>query len=165
MEKSKLLNQKVVDTLNYRIQQEEFSSRLYEQMSLWLNDKGYLNTSELYKIYSQEELKHAGWAKSYLLDYGITPCLMKLESPEMELSSLKDVFEATLEHELEVTKQCEDLATMALKESNHVLYALASKYCAEQQEEIGKAITNLDILALSADMLIIDNYIGEKLLD
>ena len=82
----------------------------------------------------------------------------------MEISGLKDVFEVTLEHELEVTKQCEDLATLALKEGNHVLYALASKYCAEQQEEIGKAITNLDILKLSTDMLIIDHYVGDKLL-
>ena len=164
MDKSNLLNRSVVDALNYRIQQEEFSSRLYEQLSLWLNNEGFLNCSELYKKYSEEELKHAQWSKSYLLDYGITPCLAKLESPEMEISSLKDVFEATLEHELDITRQCEDLATLALKESNHVLYQLASKYCKEQQEEIGKSITNLDILKLSSDMLIIDHYIGDKLL-
>ena len=164
MDKSKLVKKEVVDLMNYRIQQEEFSSRLYEQISLWLNDKGYLNTSELYKKYSDEELKHAGWAKSYLLDYGITPCLMKLESPEMEISSLKDVFEATLEHELEVTRQCEELASKSLKDGNHVLYSLALKFCGEQQEEIGKALGNLDILELSSDMLLIDNYIGEKLL-
>jgi len=89
---------------------------------------------------------------------------MKLESPEMEISGLQDVFDVTLEHELGITKQCEDLATLALKESNHVLYQLASKYCKEQQEEIGKSITNLDILKLSSDMLIIDHYIGDKLL-
>lgn len=164
MDKSKLLNRSVVDALNYRIQQEEFSSRLYEQMSLWLNNEGFLNCSELYKKYSDEELKHAQWSKSYLLDYGVTPCLMKLESPEMEISSLKDVFEATLEHELEVTKQCEDLATLALKENNHVLYQLASKYCAEQQEEIGKSLELESLLKLSSDMLIIDHYVGDKLL-
>ena len=33
-----------------------------------------------------------------------------------------------------------------------------------QQEEIGKAITNLDILKLSSDMLVIDHYIGDKLI-
>ena len=49
MDKSNLLSKKIVDTLNYRIQQEDFSSRIYEQLALWLNDKGYLNTSSLYK--------------------------------------------------------------------------------------------------------------------
>lgn len=164
MDKSNLLSKKIVDTLNYRIQQEDFSSRLYEQLSLWLNDNGYLNTSKLYKKYASEESNHADWAKSFLLDYGITPTLMKLESPEMEINSLQDVFEVTLEHELDITRQCEELATTALKEGNHVLYHLASKYCGEQQEEIGKAITNLDILKLSSDMLIVDHYIGDKLL-
>jgi ferritin len=162
--KSKLLNDKVIETLNYRIQQEEHSSRIYEQLSLWLNNKGYLNFAELFKKYADEELVHAGFSKSYLLDYGITPCLQPLPSPEMEIESLLDVLEAAYDHELLVTKQCEDLASLALKEGNHVLYQLALKYCAEQQEEIGKSITNLDIYKLSTDMLIIDHYVGEKLL-
>lgn len=162
--KSKLLNDKVIETLNYRIQQEEHSSRIYEQLSLWLNNKGYLNFGELFKKYAEEEMVHAGFSKSYLLDYGITPCLQALPSPEMEIESLLDVLEAAYDHELLVTKQCEDLASMALKEGNHVLYQLALKYCAEQQEEIGKSITNLDIYKLSTDMLIIDHYVGEKLL-
>lgn len=162
MEKTNILSKKVIDTLNYRIQQEEFSSRIYEQMALWLNDNGYLNTAKVYKVYASEEANHSDWAKSFLLDYGVTPTLLPLQSPDMGVGSLLDVFEATLEHELEITKQCEELATTALKENNHVLYSLALKYCGEQQEEIGKAITNLDILKLSNDMLVVDNYIGEK---
>jgi len=164
MEKSSLLNRSVIDALNYRIQQEEHSSRIYEQLSLWLSNKGYLNFSKLFKNYSDEEMVHAGFAKSYLLDYGITPCLTSLPSPEMEIGGLIDVLEAAYDHELLVTKQCEDLATSALKEANHVLYQLALKYCTEQQEEIGKSITNLDIYKLSTDMLVIDAYVGENLL-
>ena len=162
--KGTLLNSKVVETLNYRIQQEEDSARLYEQMSLWFNNYGYLNLSELYKKYAEEEMKHAGWSKSYLLDYGYTPELRQLKLQDNTFESCQQIFEMTLEHELDVTRQCEELATMALKENNHVLYALASKYCGEQQEEIGKAVTNLDIAKLTSDMLILDNYIGEKIL-
>jgi len=164
-QRKQLLNDKVVETLNYRIQQEEHSSRIYEQLSLWLNNKGYLNFAKLFKNYSNEELVHAGFSKSYLLDYGLTPCLQSLPSPEMEVDDLLDVLEAAYDHELIVTKQCEDLATLALKEGNHVLYQLALRYCSEQQEEIGKSITNLDIYKLSTDMLVIDNYIGKNLLD
>lgn len=160
----KLLNDKVVEALNYRVQQEEHSSRIYEQLSLWLNNHGFLNFAEIFKKYSEEEMKHAGWSKSYLLDYGVTPCLRPLPSPEMEIETLLDVLEAAYDHELLVTQQCEELASVALKEGNHVLYALASKFCAEQQEEIGKTITNLDIYKLSTDMLLIDHYAGEKLL-
>lgn len=162
--KKKLLNDKVIETLNYRIQQEEHSSRIYEQLALWLDNKGYLNFAKLFHKYADEEMIHAGFSKSYLLDYGITPCLQSIPSPEMEIESLLDVLEAAYDHELLVTQQCEDLASMALKEGNHVLYQLAAKYCSEQQEEIGKSITNLDIYKLSTDMLVIDNYVGENLL-
>jgi ferritin len=162
--KSKLLNNKTVDALNYRIQQEEHSSRIYEQASLWLDNKGLLNCSKLFKNYADEEMVHATFAKQFLLDYGITPCLDPLPSPEIEYETLLDVFEAAHEHELLVTKQCNDLATLALKENNHVLYQLALRYCTEQQEEIGKTITLLDILKMSTDMLVVDHYIGDKLL-
>lgn len=153
-----MLDTKLITLLEYRIQQEELSSRIYEQMSLWLNDKGFLNLSKVYKNYASEELKHADWAKDFLLNYGLTPNLKSLPAPELELESLQDVFQQTLDHELEVTKQCEEMASVALKVNNHGLYALASKYCAEQVEEVGKAITNLDVLALSSDMLVVDNY-------
>lgn len=153
-----MLDKKLIEALEYRIQQEELSSRIYEQMSLWLNDNGFLNISKVYATYSQEELKHASWAKDFLLNYGLTPNLKALLAPELELNSLEDVFQQTLEHEQNITKQCEEMASLALKEANHGLYALASKYCAEQVEEIGKAITNLDILKLSKDMLVVDSY-------
>ena len=65
MKKTVLLDKKVIDILEYRIKKEEESSRLYEQMSLWLNDNGYLNTSKLYKIYANEENNHSDWAKSF----------------------------------------------------------------------------------------------------
>jgi ferritin len=159
-----ILKQSTIDILNYRINQEELSSRIYEQMSLWLNNAGFLNFSKLYKIYSEEELKHSTWSKNFLLDYGITPTLKPLPAPMMEYSSLKEILDATLEHEIDITNQCEELAATALKEGNHVLYTLATKYCSEQHEEIGKAITNLDIFKLSSDQLVIDSYVGENLL-
>lgn len=163
--KRRILKQSVIDTLNYRIQKEEESARLYEQISLWFNDNGYRNLAKLYEKYACEEKSHAGWAKSYLLDFGETPRLFQLEKPALEYSSCKEIFEVTLDHELEILRQCEELAIMAQKESNHNLYSLALKYCNEQSEEIGKAIDLLDIEALTSDKLVLDSYVGENLLD
>ena len=39
--KNPLLSEECVNTLQYRIQQEEQSSRIYLAMSLWLNNEGY----------------------------------------------------------------------------------------------------------------------------
>lgn len=160
----KLLPQECIDIMNYRIQQEEFSARLYEQMKLWLDNKGYKNLAQLYDTYVSDEMTHAGWAKSYLLDYGITPELKPLASPYVDYKDCKEIFEETLKHEQVVTAQVTELAAKSLKSGNFVLHALALKYCAEQQEEIGKSINLLDIHALTGDGLVLDSYVKENIL-
>jgi ferritin len=159
-----MIGAKTIEILEYRIQQEEYSSRLYEQIALILDNKGYLNTAKLFEKYSTEELNHAGWAKSFLLDYGVAPTLKPLPSTEVEITCCKDAFQAAMDHELLVTKQCEELADFAMSSKAHVLYTLALKYCAEQQEEIGKIQTLLDVCNLSDNCLLTDQYIGLNLL-
>jgi ferritin len=162
-----MLTSKIIEDLNYRIQQEEFSSRLYKQMSLWLNDEGFINLSKIYEKYSQEEMSHAGWAEDFLLSHGIKPSLKIIEAPNdvYEINSLKDILDLTLSHEKDITNQCNDLASLALKENSHTLYSLAAQYCHEQVEELEKAITFLDIYSKTKDELFYDHYIGELYLD
>lgn len=159
------MDKKTIDILNYRIQQEQLSSRIYEQMSLWLDNKGYKNFSTLYSKYSQEELEHADWAKHYLLSYGISPKLEKLEAPDCSYTCLCDILEMTLDHEKEITRQCTLLYEYATKNCIGTLVALSLKYLTEQIEEQDKAQTLVDQSKLTTDMLLFDNYIGENYLD
>lgn len=161
------LSKEEIDLLNYRIEQEEYSSRIYEQMSLWFEDQGLKNLAKVYKQYSVEELSHAQWAKDFLLSFNLEPKLCKLACPydEFEFDSIQSILQITLEHEQEVTRQCNELATFALKNNNHVLYSLASKYCSEQIEELEKAYDFISIYKLTNDMLVFDNYIQENYLD
>lgn len=160
----KLLPQECIDIMNYRIQQEEFSSRLYEQMKLWFDNKGYTNLAKLYDSYVSDEMQHAGWAKSYLLDYGITPELKPLASPYVDYKDCKEILNETLKHEQIITSQVSELASKSFKMNNFVLYSLALKYCAEQQEEIGKVVNLLDISELTSDGLVLDSYVKENIL-
>ena len=162
MEKN-ILSKEIVTELNYRIQQEEFSSRLYKQMALWFKNEGYAHLAALYTKYASEEMNHAGWAEDFLLNHGVTPELKPLQSPYAEYGSCMEILEETLKHELEVTKQCEAMANKALKMGSHTLYSLATKYCAEQVEEIGKAIDIIDHAKLTDDLLVLDHYIERYL--
>jgi ferritin len=159
-----LLDQKIIDTLNYRINQEELSSRIYEQMYLWLDAKGFVNFAKLYQKYASEEKSHSDWAKDYLLDFNIAPTLQTLKAPDNEFSGLKQILDITLSHEQEILRQCEELCTLALEEGSHILYTLAFKYVGEQREEIKKSLQLLDSFALTTDLLILDNYVREHFL-
>ncbi len=159
-----ILSVTAINALELRIQYEELSARLYEDMSLWFEDLGYVNLAKLYKAYSSEEWEHSGWAKSFLLSYGEKPRLKNLVSPDTDYKDCLNILELTLEHELTILKQCEVLAKEALGRGEIALYTLALKYVEEQIDEVDKAIALLDIFKLTKDLLIFDNYIGENYL-
>lgn len=144
--KNPFASKECVDILNFRIEQEEYSSRLYHIMSLWLNNAGYTGAAKAWQDDSDGEMVHAGWAKSFLLDMGITPKIPALKEPPQVFVGLPDIIKQSYAHEILVTQQCNDLAKHAMSYGNHLLYQLAVKYLQEQQEELGKVITYMDKL-------------------
>lgn len=153
-------SKEVIDLLNYRIEQEESSSRIYHHMSLWLNDKGYTNAAKKWEQDSQDEMTHAGWAKDYLLSMGEVPATPMLKAQEDSYNTLADIIRKSYDHEINISKQCNQLAVYALKNGNMLLYSLAHKYVTEQVEELDKLQTLLDKLETFGE-----DKIALKLLD
>jgi ferritin len=158
------MKKEAIELLQFRIQQEQLSSRIYEQMSLWLDNQGYTGSASLWVKYSQEELKHAEFAKEYLLSFGITPELRKLDAPVASFKDLCEVIHATFDHEVLITQQCNELATKASAMGDHLLYTLGLKYCAEQIEESEKTQNLIDQLKTFGEdkiaLRLLDNYLG-----
>lgn len=144
--KNPLLSNECITTLQYRIQQEEQSSRIYQSMSLWLNNEGYSGAASLWMKYSQEELAHANWSREYLLAMGIVPEVPLLTAQPTSYKGLPQIIEASYDHEITITKQCKELADRAFKCGDHMLYTLGLQYLKEQIEEHDKMQTWLDKL-------------------
>src|SRR5260221_2271468 len=75
-----LISPESITLLNFRIREEEISSRIYLAMSLWLENNAFLGAAKLWRKYSNEETTHAEWARKYLLSLGITPEVPALDS-------------------------------------------------------------------------------------
>jgi len=147
-DKSPLISKEVINLLNYRIEQEEYSSRIYLAMSLWLDNVGYKNAAKVWHKYSTEEQSHADWAKEYLLSFGVQPMTPALEQPQESFSGFPEIIRATYQHEIDVTNQIKELADKAVDIKDHVLYQLTMKYLSEQVEEAAKTQDHLDQLNL-----------------
>lgn len=141
-----LITDECIKYLNYRIEQEDQSSRIYLAMSMWLDDKGFVNASKLWRKYSDEERGHADMAREYLLDLGVMPSTPALKETTKKYSGLPEIIRETYDHEMDITNQCKDLASHAMKMGDHMLYQLAGTYLKEQVEELGKAQNWLDQL-------------------
>lgn len=146
-EKTQIISKECIKLLNFRVEQEEQSSRLYHSMSIWLNDNGYMGASKAWQADADGEMVHAGWAKEFLLDLGIKPLIPALKEPPQIFAGLPDIIKKSYDHEVLVTKQCSDLAKHALKDGEPLLLQLAMRYMTEQQEELGKIQTILDKLS------------------
>jgi len=141
-----LLSEECLQLLNYRIQQEDYSSRMYLSMSLWLNNKGYVHSAALWKTYSEEERTHADWSRTYLLSMGVQPDTPELEAPGNDYAGLPDIIRKSFAHEIEITEQIKDLATTAMMSGDHMLYTLTAHYLKEQVEEHDKTQNLVDQL-------------------
>lgn len=154
--KSEFLSNTIVDLLNYRIEQEEFSSRLYLSMSLWLTNEGYLGAGKLFKKFSDEEIGHAQKAKEMLLANGLQPITPALAKPEQDFKSMPKVIEVSFEHEKEITRQCYELTKAAFKEDNFMVAELGLWYAKEQAEELDKfqnLVDRLEAFGTDPDLL------------
>lgn len=136
----------VIKLLNFRIEQEEYSSRLYHSMSMWLNDNGYEGAAKKWQEDADGEAQHAMWAKEYLLSLGVQPKIPALKEPPQKFSGLPEIIRESFKHEIDVTNQCNDLSNSALKTGDNLLYQLASKYMEEQIEEFDKLQNLMDKL-------------------
>lgn len=131
-----MLDKELLELFNYRINQEEASARLYLKMSIHLNDVGYFNAAKLWKKFSEEEREHADIARKYLLALDIEPETRDIIVPSKEFNGLDGVINATLEHEYEVTQQCEDLAKACLKQLCFKSFSIAQEYIKIQIHEL-----------------------------
>lgn len=163
--KSEFLSEGMVELLNYRVEQEEYSSRLYLAMTTWLDDKGLVGAAKQFKQYSDEETEHADKAKNMLLANGIRPITAALNKPKQDFISLPDVIISALHHEKEITKQCYALTKAAFKEENYMVAELGLWFSKEQAEELNKVQYLMDKLEAFGDDFVmlreLDKEMGE----
>ncbi len=156
------INQEVIDILQYRIQQEQYASKVYEQMSLFLQNESYLNMAKVWSKFSKEELEHAELAKNYLLSFNVMPELMSVEEPMNDFKDAKDVIQKTFDLEVMTTNQVKELSNKAMELKDWSLFNLAQEYTEIQIHEMNEVYDLVDIAKLTNDNLILDKYIGEN---
>ena len=159
-----LISDKCIELLNFRINEEEKSYRIYENMSMWLTNNGYPNAGKLWKKYANEELIHVSWAKDYLIGLGIQPELRSM--PTLKNSySFTGIIELSLQHEVLITEQCSAMAKESMQDGDFMLHELSLKYLKEQHEEVARQqdwVDQLEAFGSSKEALrLLDNAMGE----
>lgn len=147
-----LISDAIIKLLQSRIVSEEYTSRCYLAMSIWLKHNGYCLAAALWYKNSMEELEHAKWAKDYLCNVNVMPITAALEQPDTEFDDLADIIAQSYAVEVKELKKINELADKALEEKDHAVYKLALHYSANQIKEIAKAQYWMTRLELNKDL-------------
>jgi len=146
-----MLSKKIVDRINLQINREMYSAYLYMAMSAKMAEQGYNGVANWLMVQYHEEMFHAMKLYGYLIDQGAAPALAQIDKPEIKAKTVKEFFEATLEHEKFVTASIRELLELALAERDYATENLVRWYVDEQVEEEKNATDILQSLELLGD--------------
>jgi len=161
-----MLSAKMVKSINHQANRELYSAYFYLGMASYAKDAGLNGVANWFTVQVQEECSHAQKMYDYVNQQGSRVLLEGIEEPPQKFSSVKDLFEKTLEHEKKVTAMINDLVTIALEEKDRSTEIFLQWFVTEQVEEESNANEILQRLALVGNdgngLLLIDTELAQR---
>lgn len=129
------LTEEIENILNAQIKVEAHSSSLYLAMSAWCDDQGLDNASKFFAKQSNEEREHMLKIFNYISSRGGKPISPEVTNIPQDFESFRGVFEQTLEQEMFVTEQFNNIAAKCQQVKDYVTFNFLSWFLEEQVEE------------------------------
>lgn len=130
-----MLTPDVVKLLNEQIMKEMYAANLYLSMSSWCYEHSFDGAGKFLFDHAGEESDHAKRLIIYLNETDSRVQLSSVPAPKAEFSNLLEVFEATYEHEREITRSINGLVDFMLKSKDYATLNFLQWYVSEQHEE------------------------------
>ena len=143
-----MLSKKLESILNEQVQKEGYAANLYLAMASWAETNGLEGVSNWFYAQHMEETDHMLRFIKYINERGGHAIVPTIEQPPKDFESVKQVFEASLEHEQMVTKAINDIVGLALEEKDFTTHNWIQWFVDEQLEEESSVQSILDKLNL-----------------
>jgi len=150
------LSEGITKILNEQIKHELQSSQIYRGMSCWLDDAGWVDAAKFYFKAAQEELTHMDKIYNYLFDRNVIAIVPTTDEVKQKFETIREVVEDSLKHEIEVSKQWEEISKSAKDENESTTFEFAQWFLKEQVEEENKFRDILDKMNLDMPKYEID---------
>jgi ferritin len=139
---------RIEEALNDQIKKEASSSQFYLAMASWAETKGLNGTAKFLYQHSDEERFHMLKLVKFVNERGGSANIPALEKPPVNYTTLENIFESLLQHEMEVTESINNLVDICLQEKDYTTHNFVQWYVSEQLEEEALARTILDKLRM-----------------
>ena len=144
------LQPNIISILNSQIANELQSSQIYRGMACYLDNIGWSNASKYFMKSADEELEHMRKVYNYLFDKNCKAVVPCCKDVQQEFADIRDVLTKSLEHEIVVTSNWENIAKLACDSNDKTTMFFSQWFINEQVEEESKIRELLYLLNLDA---------------
>ena len=127
--------EKMLAVLNEQVEKEAYASQLYLAMASWADNKGFEGISGWFYAQAEEEREHMLKFIHFINERGGHAIVPALEQPPKTFESVRQLFEASLEHEEMVTAAINDIVALSLQEKDYSTHNWIQWFVTEQMEE------------------------------
>ena len=129
------LSEQTEERLNQQIRMEGLSSASYLSMASWCDTRGYIKSAQFLYNHAEEERQHMLKLFAYVNNAGGHAIQPEITGIKHEFSSLREVFEDILAHELDVTRSINDIVEHCFNCKDFATFNFLQWYVTEQREE------------------------------
>lgn len=160
-----LIHQDVADALNVHMGREFGAHFQYLALSGWFDDQGLEELAGFFATQAAEEHMHAMKFWRYIQDAGATLAIPAVDAPRGSFQSAEDAVTAAVEWEVTVTRNIDDLVSLARKHSDYATEAFLQWFVTEQVEEVSTMSQLQQVVrrAGDANLLLVEDYVARKL--
>jgi ferritin len=160
------VNKAIQNALNEQIVAEFSAAYLYLAMSAHFVEQNFDGFAQWMRGQAEEELQHAMKLHDYLLDRGGRVKLGAVGAPPAEFGSPLEIFEATLEHERQVTASIHAIYELARTKKDYATEIELQWFVTEQVEEESTAEQAVEQLRRAGKdvsaLLLLDHQFGQR---
>jgi len=131
-----LISKKMNAALNQQIGNEFGASLQYVAIACHFANDGLSALAEHFFKQANEERAHAMRLVKYILDAGGKVEIPAVPAAQSAFQNAAEAVKLSLDWELTVTKQINDLVNLAIKESDHLTHSMLIWFVKEQLEEV-----------------------------
>ena len=161
-----MLSDKLQNAMNDQIKKEFYSSYLYLSMASYFVAQNLEGMAAWMRIQVDEERMHAMKFLDFICDRNGRVILEQIDKPKSDWASPLEAFQNALEHERLISQKINELADLAVKDSDHAAAAFLQWFVTEQVEEEANVQAIVGKLELIKDngmgLLMIDQQLGQR---
>jgi len=158
-----LISDRMVAAINKQIGNEFGAFLQYVAIAAYFGSESLPEMSKHFNKQAMEERDHAMKFVSYVLDAGGLPEIPAIPAPKSRFSGAEEAVKLSLDWEVTVTKQINELVDLAGKENDHTSHTFLQWFVNEQLEEV----SSMDMLLkhvrrAGENLLFVEDYLARK---